>query len=179
MIPLLKTTVEKIPEKIRGRATTPEADHLFEVRLDGERVLLDKDRSNASHHAVGQLLFAITGARKYIKTTINFLATRVREPDEDDWGKLKCFLRYFCCTNYTSLILQVNILTIMKWWVGASYAMHQDCQSHTGATIYFGKGLVSIMSKRQKINTKILTKDKLVGSDNRLPKFLWTCYFLE
>ena len=33
------------------------------------------------------------------------------------------------------LILRVDNLNIVKWWVEASYAMHPDCKSHWGNNV--------------------------------------------
>ena len=51
-----------------------------------------------------------------------------------------------------SLILRVDKLNIVKWWVDASYKMHMNFWIHTGATIYLGWGSINSMSKRQQIN---------------------------
>jgi hypothetical protein len=36
---------------------------------------------------MAQILFTLSRSRKDIHTTISFLATRVRDPDGDDWGR--------------------------------------------------------------------------------------------
>lgn len=36
-----------------------------------------------------------------------------------------------------------NMLNIIKWWVDASFAVHPDMQSHTGAVMTLGCGAVS------------------------------------
>jgi hypothetical protein len=41
-----------------------------------------------------QLLFTANRARRDIQTAVSFLATRVKAPDEDDWGKLIRVLKY-------------------------------------------------------------------------------------
>ena len=69
------------------------AENLFEVSLDGELVLLHKDRSTELHRAVNQLLFFPPGSHKDIKTKIDFFRTMVREPDEDNWSNLKRLLQ--------------------------------------------------------------------------------------
>jgi hypothetical protein len=64
-------------------------------------------------------------------------------------------------------------------WVDASFAVHPDMKSHTGATMSMGKGSVYSSSTRQKLNTKSSTEAELVGVDDRMPQILWTRYFLE
>jgi hypothetical protein len=77
------------------------------------------------------------------------------------------------------LTMEVNDLSLIKWWVDASYGVHPNMQSHTGATMSLGKGAIYLRSTRQKLNTKSLTEAELVGVDNLMPHILWTQYFLE
>ena len=41
-----------------------------------------------------------------------------------------------------------------------------------------GRGFPILVSSKQKLNTKSLTKSELVGVDDMMPIMLWTCYFL-
>ena len=70
-------------------------------------------------------------------------------------------------------------LSVVKWWVDASYACHNDMKGHTGATMFFGRGAVTSASKKQTINTTSTTESKLVGVYNMSPQMMWTEYFLE
>jgi hypothetical protein len=108
-----------------------------------------------------------------------FLTTRVKEPDEDDWSKLKRLLKYIRGTIYMPLILRVDNLNVIKWWVDASYATHGECREHTGAMMSLGHGAIIGMSKKQKLNTKSSTECELVGVDDTSPQMLWTRYFKE
>jgi hypothetical protein len=80
----------------------------------------------AFHHSVAQLLFASTRARKDIHTTIYFLTTRVRNSDEDDWGKLRRLMRYIKGKINLPLVLRADSISVIKWWVDASFAAHDD-----------------------------------------------------
>jgi len=71
----------------------------------------------AFHHTVAQLLFASARARRDIQTAVAFLTTRVKRPDEDDWGKLRRLLIYLKCTLYMKLTISVESLTLIKWWI--------------------------------------------------------------
>ena len=42
-----------------------------------------------------------------------------------------------------------------------------------------GHGSIISISKKQKLNTKILTEAELIGADDAMPHMLWTRYFLE
>ena len=79
---------------IRGRAATPAHGKLFEIIDKKEANTLNNEQALAFHHTVAQLLFMATRARWDIQTAVSFLTTRVKSPDEDDWGKLKWVLKY-------------------------------------------------------------------------------------
>jgi hypothetical protein len=133
----------------------------------------------AFHHSVAQLIFASARARKDIQTTIAFLTTRVRNPNEDEWGKLRRLMRYIKGTIHLPLILRADNLNVIKWWVDASFTTHDDCRGHTGGAMSLGKGSITGASKKQKINTQSSTESELVGADDMLPHIMWTRYFIE
>ena len=85
-------------EVTKKPSSTPAADHLFSIRDPEETEKLGKwlneEQAQHVHHAVAQLLFLSVRARRDIQTAVSFLTTRVRKPDEDDWGKLKRVLQY-------------------------------------------------------------------------------------
>jgi len=58
---------------------------LFQTR---DAVKVDKNRKTLFHHITAKLLFLAKRARPDILTTVAFLTTRVKDPDEDDWNKL-------------------------------------------------------------------------------------------
>ena len=92
---------------------------------------------------------------------IAFLTTRVRKLDEDNWKKLSRLLSYLKRTIKLPLILQADRLNVLKWWVDASYAAHDDMRGHTGGTTSMGKdghGLIISILKKQKLNTKSSTE---------------------
>jgi hypothetical protein len=174
MVDYLKGVLGDFPEVIDGTASTPASEHLFDVRPDEERTLLNEEQARAFHHDVAQLLFASARSRKDIQTAVPFLTTRVKQPDKGDWGKLKRLLKYIGGTVYMPIILKADSLSVIKWWVDASYATYGDCRGHTGATMSLGWGSVIGMSRKQKLNTKSSTECELVGVDDASPKMLWT-----
>ena len=50
-----------------------------------------------------------------------FLIKRMKSPNKDDWRKLKRLLKYLKGTRHMKLILRVNRITVIKWWIDASY----------------------------------------------------------
>ena len=101
----LRGVLDNIPEGITETPETPAASNLFTVRGDSERELLDDTRAQAFHHTVAQLLFTGIQCRKDAQTAIAFLTTRVRNPDEDLWNKLRRFIGYLKRTIQLPLIL--------------------------------------------------------------------------
>ena len=146
---------------------------LFTVREDSDRELLGETRAQAFHRAVAQLLFTGIRCRKDAQTAIFFLTTRVRNPDEDDWKKLRRFIGDLKRTIKLPLILRADVVNVLKWWLDASYATHDNMRGHTGGTISMGKdgrGSIISISKKQKLNTKSSTKAELVGADDEMPQ---------
>ena len=52
-------------------------------------------------------------------TLILFLTKRVREPDEEDWGKLKRGLNYLMGTRHMKLVLTIDSMHTIHWYVDA------------------------------------------------------------
>ena len=77
------------------------------------------------------------------------------------------------------LRLSLNNMFIIEWFVDASDRTHMDCKGHTGAYMTLGKGAVTSMSTKHKINTKSSTESELVGADDARPAALWSKYFIE
>ena len=175
----LREVLDDFPKEITGRVKTLAAKHLFEVRSGKEQVILDKPRARAFHHSATQLLFTLTRLRKDIHKAVAFLTTRVRSPGEDERKKLRRLLQYVKSTIRMLLRLSADKLNVVKWWVDASYAAHNDMRRHNGATMSLGRGSVLSMSKKQKINTKSSIKAELIRADNALPQIMWTKYFIE
>jgi hypothetical protein len=67
----------------------------------------------------------------------------------------------------------------IKWHVDASFAVHQEFKSHTGATMSLGHGVICSVSTKQKVNTRSSTEAELVGLDDVISKVLWTKRFVE
>jgi hypothetical protein len=178
MAEYIKLIVADFPEEISGFRATPAADHLFDVRDPLEAHQLPEEQARAFHHAVAQLNFLSARARRDIQPVTAFLTTRVRAPDEDDWGKVKRVLQYLNCTLHMPLILSAESMTLTRWWVDAAYVVHADCRGHTGAGMSLGQGMAHSYSWKQKINTKSSTEAELVGVDDSLGYILWARYFL-
>ena len=178
MTTYINKVIAAFPEKITGVQMTPAADHLFQIRPDTESRPLPEEQARAFHHTTAQLLF-LSRVRRDIQTTIAFLTTRVKRPDEDDWGKLKRVLKYLSSTQRLTLSLFANSLTNIIWYVDASHQTHDDCKGHTGAILTFGKGATTSSSSKHKIPSKSSTESEIIGLYDKVGDILWTRQFLE
>ena len=178
MTPYIKKIITAFPEKITGVQSTPAADHLFQIRPESEARVLPEEQARAYHHTTAQLLF-LSRVRRDIQTTVAFLTTRVKRPDEDDWGKLKRVLKYLNSTLHLPLSLFADSLTNIAWYVDASHQTHDDCKGHTGAILTFGRGATTSSSGKHKIPSKSSTESEIIGLYDKVGDILWTRQFLE
>ena len=88
-------------------------------------------------------------------------------------------LQYLNSTKDLILTLSGDKLNIIKWYVDASFAVHPDYKSHTGAVMTLGNGTVVSLSRKQRLNTKSSTTAELVGADDASTLILWTKLFME
>jgi hypothetical protein len=165
-------------DDMAGVATSPAAEHLFEVNVIDPEFLSEED-GKYFHTMTAKLLFLSKRARPDLQQAVAFLTTRVRKPDKDDYKKLGRVIKYLRGDPHLPLTLEAVDTRVMKWWVDASFAVHPDMKSHTGATGSMGKGSVYSTSTRQKINTKSSTEAELVAVNDIMPMVLWTRYFLK
>ena len=64
-------------------------------------------------------------------TALSYLTTSVREPYEDDWKKLTRMLAYLKQSIDLKLYLTIDELSIIKWWVDASFATRKGMRIQT------------------------------------------------
>ena len=88
-------------------------------------------------------------------------------------------MKFLNGTKKRVLHLSADNLQIIKWYVDAAFAVHEDFKSHTGANMTFGRGAVQSISRKQKLNTRSSTEAELVGVDDIVVMILWTKLFLE
>ena len=178
MTKYIRKIIDDFPEEILGKQVTPAGDHLFKIREDGRK--LDEEQANAFHHTVYQLLFVANRARRDIQTVVSFLTTRVKEPDEDDWGKLKRVLKYLNGTKYLKLTLEADKMNFtIRWHVDGSHQIHEDCRGQSGALATLGKGAIHSSSTKMKCNTKSSTETELISLGDKLSDIIWLRYFIE
>ncbi len=132
------------------RKIIDEFPKVIKVQDKAKTKCLPKQQAIIFHHTVVQLLFLSARAHCVIQTPIAFLTTCVQDPGEDDWGKLKRVLKYLKETITLGIRLEADDAPIVKWCVDASHAVHDDCKSHTGASMMLGEGLAITLSQKTK-----------------------------
>jgi hypothetical protein len=178
MIDYIKNMLEEMASDMDGEAPTPASNHLFQVN-EKDPVMKDDDTATMFYYNLAKLLFLCKRSRPDIQTAIAFLCTRLKGPDKDDYKKLVRVIQYLRGAAKMPLTLEGDNTSIIKCWVGASFAVHLDMKSHTGGAMNLGKGVVYGTSTWQKLNRKSSTEAELVGVNDVMPQILWTRYFLE
>ena len=64
--------------------------------------------------------------------------------------------------------MRAESLSMIRWWVDASYEVHWDCKVNTGAMISMGKGALVNIAKKHRLNTGSSTEAELVSIENVL-----------
>ena len=174
----LRSVIADMPNEMEGTAPTPAAAHLFKTNVTNP-VLLTGEKNATFVRLVMQLLYLCRG-RPDIRTAISYLCKRTGEgvSDEDDYKKLTRVMRYLQGTVDLVLSLSADGSGIIRWWVDASYGVHMDMKSHTGAMMSLGKGAAYSMSGGQKIVGCSSTEAELIGVHDVMPQVIWTLNFL-
>ena len=63
-------------------------------------------------------------------------------------------MKYKVVTQELFRKLKTNNFFLLKWYVHATLAVHSDFKSPSGSTITMGKGVITYMPQKQKLNTK-------------------------
>jgi hypothetical protein len=132
-----------------GTAPTPASDHLFETEDDFPA--LSEMELDFFHRTTARLLFAAKRAHPDLQVAVAYLCTRVKSPNQSDSLKLTWGIKYLRSTIFIPLVLGWDGTRQLKWSVDASFAIHKDMRSHTGAVLTLGQGNLMSMSLKQMI----------------------------
>lgn len=105
----------------------------------------------------------------------------MRNPNKDDWRKLKSLVDYLKATIDKHLIVRVDKgFNLAKWHIDASFALHENFRSHTsGILTMSSKGAcLNTASLKQKFNSCSSMEVELIVVDHNVVKILWTMLFL-
>jgi hypothetical protein len=177
MYDYLEDILDEMPDDMNGTAPTPASDNMFDV--DEESPTLNEKESDFFHRTTARLLFAAKRARPDLQVAVAYLCTRVKAPTQSDYRKLTRVIKYLRLTIFIPLVLGWDGTGQLLWSVDASFAIHKDMRSHTGAVLSLGQGALMSMSIKQKINTKSSTEAELVGVDDAMNFVEWIQLFVE
>jgi hypothetical protein len=165
MCDYLEDILAEMAGDMNGPAPTPtsavNSDNLFDV--DEESTALNETESDFFHRTTARLLFAAKRARPDLQVAVAYLCTRVKSLSRSDYRKLTRVIKYLRLTVFIPLVLGWDGTGKLTWSVDASFAVHKDMRSHTGAVLSLGQGALMAMSIKQKINTKSSTEAELVA----------------
>ena len=164
---------------ITGKAATSVADHLFSVRDADKTKFFPEEKAIEFHHTTAQFLLLSSRARRDIQTAVSFLTIRVKKPDEDAWRNLKRALKYLNGTRRLKLILTIDSIGVIKWFIYGSHNTHWDFKGPGSAMVVMVCGAISSYSRRMKVNTRSSTETELVLVDAYIPEVLWYLCFIQ
>jgi hypothetical protein len=161
-----------------SKSNTPCGSKLFNVIEDDEK--LNENERESFHTLVAKLLYLSKHARPDILLATTFLCTRVQSPGKDDLKKLIRVVRYLNGTKDMGMRIHGDSEELdLCVYCDASFAVHPNMRSHSGAIITVGSVPVFFKSNKQKLNTKSSTEAELVAISDVLPQAVNTARFLE
>jgi hypothetical protein len=164
-------------EEIMGESDTPATKNLFRVNENCEK--LGEEQKEFFHSTIAKILYLAKRVRPDLLVAISFLVRRVQCPDTDDWNKMVRLVQYIRKTRELGIRLSGEISLSVTAFIDASYAVHWDLKSHTGAVITLGKGPVYAKSGIQRLNTTSSAESELVALSDSTGQIIWTRHFLE
>ena len=173
----VEKVIEEFPDPLRNKViSTPATAKLYEVRNEAPK--LDPEKKAKFHRIVAQLLYIVKRARPDLAPAVPFMTTRVSDPDDDDWRKLRHVIEYISSTKDMCLTLEADEDMNPTWSIDAAYGVHGDCKGQSGGSFTLGKGSIHTVSCKQKINTKSSTEAELVAIDDCIGHAIWLRHFL-
>ena len=124
-------------------------------------------------------MFLAKRGRPDQETAFSFFSARVNCSTEQDKKNLEKCMGHLLHTRDDLLTLEADSKQNLYWHVDASFAVHPDMKSHTGAIFTLGKGSIISSSTKQKVNSRSSTESELIGVDDKVSKIVWSKKFLE
>ena len=105
--------------------------------------------------------------------------TTVSCSTDQDWEKLRRFVKYLKGTEIEYLTLGMNGIDLLETWIDASYVIHQYMKIHTVGMISMGRGAATSKYSKQKIGTKSSMEAEVIRTSDYIPNKVWAKRFLE
>ena len=172
-----KTMVEKY--SITGQSDIPHKGDFFEVDADSPK--LQGVEATTYVSICMSLLFTCNRVRVDVFLHTSFLCTRLKDPTEQDMGKLMRVMEYINSTMNYGMAFSSGDKTLNVYaWIDASYAVHDDAKGHSGTVISIGNvadvlgNVVYVKSRKQKLVGRSSTEAELIALHDGLPQIVWT-----
>ena len=169
-------SIEEFGEEISTVVSSPGARWLFSRNEKARK--LDGRRKERFISVVMKLLWLIQRGRPDCTTPISYLCTRAKEPDIEDWKKLKRLLCFLKQTINEERIIGAKDLHKMQTFIDSSHAVHENMRGHTGGVTTFGTGVLGVKSSKQKMNSRSSMETEVIGNSEYLPCNIWFEYFM-
>ena len=130
MINNIEAMLKDISENMDRWENTPAATYMFNINKNAEK--LTEKEAQFFHTTTAKILFTCKRSRSNVQTAVSFLCRCMKEPNSDNYKKLRRIIRYLRKTKNLVMRLQITDITMIKWWVGASFAAHPNMRGHTG-----------------------------------------------
>ena len=98
-------------------------------------------------------MFLVKRGRPDEEPAFSFFTTRVNCSTQQDKKKLEKCMGHLLYTRDDVLTLEADSKQNLYWYIDASFAIHPDMKSHTGAIFTLRKGSIISSSTKQKINS--------------------------
>ena len=119
----MEEAIEGLGEEVSRTAVNPAKSKLFSV--DHESPKLTGEKKETFHSVTAKVLLISQRSRPDLNTAVSFLCTRVKEPTEEDWRKLRrviCFLK--AIKNDKRTIGRPMVIEDMDRWLLRSAQKH-------------------------------------------------------
>ena len=98
-------------------------------------------------------MFLCKRGRSDVEIGVIFLSSRVKEPTEQDFGKISKMINFLVTTVDDVNMLEADASGNLNWCVDASFVIHEEnMRSHNGSMFAMGKGSIINGSCKQKKN---------------------------
>jgi hypothetical protein len=161
---------------VTGIAESPATNKLFSV--DDKSPKLADDQSEKFHTFACKLLYLSARIRSDISVATSFLCTRVTKSTAQDMTKLDRVLRYLNSTRDHCIVFENTGDLVIRAFIDASHATHEDGKGHMGVVVSVGLGPVLTKSVKAKLIAKSSTEDELIALSEFVDKVEWVSDFI-
>ena len=123
--------------------------------------MLDCARKETYRHTTAKTLWLSQRSRPDLQLATGYHCSRVKDPTEDNWGKLTWLMQYVWWTRFLPTIIGITENRAVIY-IDGSHAIHADTKGHSGLFTTMEKGAMISQAKKLGIVTQpALQKQKL------------------